>query len=75
MIHLAYLFDKSCQYDVIFGANFLDMFDVTINYNETILQWMDLEISIKNFDKFFNTNMSIDLNNKLCYDKDDNMFE
>ncbi len=36
---------------------------------------MDHEISLKNPDEFFNTNMFIDLNDKLCQDKEDNMLE
>ncbi len=32
-------------------------------------------MSLKNPDEFFNTNMFIDLNNKLYQDKEDNMFE
>ncbi len=36
---------------------------------------MDHEISNKNLDKFFITNMFIELNKKLCQDKEDNMFE
>ncbi len=37
----AYSFDQDCRYDIIFGANFLDKFGFTINYNDNLLQWMD----------------------------------
>ncbi len=32
------MFDKDCCYHIIFGANFLDKFGFTINYNNNILQ-------------------------------------
>ncbi len=36
---------------------------------------MDHKISLMKPDEFFNTNTFIDLNNKLCQDQEDNMFE
>ncbi len=71
----AYSFDQSCRYDIIFGADFLDKFGFTINYNNNILQWMDHEIPLKNPDEFFSKNMLIDLNHELCLNKEDDMFD
>ncbi len=42
-------------HDVIFGANFLDKFGFTLNYNEHILQWMNYKISLINLYEFFIT--------------------
>ncbi len=36
---------------------------------------MDHEISLNNHDEFFNTNVFIDLNNKLCQNEEANMLE
>ncbi len=36
---------------------------------------MDHEIPLKDPDEFFNKNMLIDLNNELCLNKEDNMFD
>ncbi len=36
---------------------------------------MDHDISLKNPDEFFSKNMLIDLNNELCLNKEDNMFD
>ncbi len=58
-----------------FGANFLDKFGFTINYNDNLLLWMDHEIPLKNPDEFFSNNMPIDLNDELCLNKEDNMFD
>ncbi len=38
---VAYSFDKNYQYNIIVGADFLDKFGFTINYNDNLLQWMD----------------------------------
>ncbi len=72
---MAYLFNQNCQCNIIFGANFLDKFGFTINYNDNLLQWMDHKIPLKNPDEFFNKNMLIDLNDILCLNKEDNMFD
>ncbi len=72
---MAYLFDQNCWYDIIFGADFLDKFGFTINYNNNLLQWMDHEIPLKNPEEFFSNNMPIDLNDELCLNKEDNMFD
>ncbi len=71
LIH-RYLFD---QYDIIFGADFLDNIGFTINYNDNVLQLMDHEIPFKNPDKFFSNNILINLNDKLCLNKEDDMFD
>ncbi len=71
----AYSFDEDCRYNFVFGADFLDKFGFTINYNDNLLQWMDHEISLKKPDEFFNNNMFIGLNNELCLKKEDNMFD
>ncbi len=65
---VAYSFNKNCQYNIIFGVDFLYKFGFTINYDENIFQWMDHKISLKNPDEFFSTNMFINLNKKLCQD-------
>ncbi len=57
------------------GANFLYKFGFTINYNDNLLQWMDHKIPLTNLDEFFNNNMFLDLNNELCLNKEDNMFD
>ncbi len=69
------MLNQDCQYDIIFGANFLDKFGFTINYNDNVLQWMDHEIPFKNPEEFFNNKMFIDLNNELHLNKEDNMFD
>ncbi len=72
---VAYLFDQNCQYDIVFGANFLDKSGFTINCNDNLLQWMDHEIPFKNPDEFFSKNILIDLNIKLYLNKEHNMFD
>ncbi len=67
---IAYLFDKTCQYNIIFGVNFLDKFGFTMKYNENISPWMDHEISLKIPDKFINNVMFNDLNNRLCQNEE-----
>ncbi len=69
------MFDKDCQYDIIFGANYLDKFGFTINYNDNLLQLMEHEITLKNPDEFFSKNMLIDLIDELCLNNEDNMFD
>ncbi len=71
----AYLFNQNCQYNIIFGANFLDKFGFTINYNDNLLQWMDHKIPLKNPDEFSSNNMLIDLNNELCLNKEGDMLD
>lgn len=63
------------QYNIIFWTNFSDKFGFTINYNETILQWVDHEISLKDPNEFFGNNMIVELNYKICQVKDVNMFD
>ncbi len=36
---------------------------------------MDQKISLKNPDKYFSTNMFVELNDQSCQDKEDEMFE
>ncbi len=71
----AYLFNKNYCNNINFGDNYVDKFGFTINYNKNVLQWMDHEIPLQNPDAFFNNNMFIDLNNNLCLQKEDNMFD
>ncbi len=56
-------------------ANCLDKFDFNINGNDNILQWVDHNTSFKHPNKFFNNNRFIDLNDKPCQSKEDNMFK
>ncbi len=46
-----------------------------MSYNSNMLQWMDHEISLKNPDEFFSNNMRLDINNQLCQDQEDDMFD
>ncbi len=66
---------KNSYYYIIFGANFLDKFDLTINYNDYIVQLMDYEITLKNPDEFFSNTMFIDHNDDICLTKADDMFD
>ncbi len=59
---------RICRYSIIFSASFLEKIGFTLNYNKNILQWID-------HDNFFSNNMFIDINDKLCRCKEDNMFE
>ncbi len=56
-----YQFKKS-----ICDTSFLDKFGFTINYKDNVLQWMEHEISLKDPNEVFNSDMFIDLNNKHC---------
>ncbi len=56
-----YQFKKS-----ICDTSFLDKFGITINYKDNVLQRMEHEISLKDPNEVFHSDMFIDLNNKHC---------
>ncbi len=59
----------------IFGSNFLEKFGFTINYDDNIPQSLDYITPLKDPNEFFNNNMFIDLNGKLCQSEEHNMFD
>ncbi len=60
---------------MIFGANFLDKFGFAINYNEYIIRWVDHSIPLKDPHEIFGPKMLKNLNDQLCQEKEDNMFD
>ncbi len=73
--HVAYVFDQNCQYDIIKGANFLDKFGFSINYDDHTIKWVEHSISLKDPHEFFVTNMLDDFNDQLCQDTEEEIFE
>lgn len=69
-----YTFDEACQCNVIFGANFLDKFGFTLNYNEKVLQWVDHKIPPKDW-VLCGKEMLTELNNNHCQTKSINMID
>ncbi len=59
---VAYVFDKCCWYDIIFGANFLYKISVAINYNISVLQWVNQKVSLKDTNEFFDIKIFVGFN-------------
>ncbi len=51
------------------------MFGFTINYADPIIMWVDHGVSLKDPHKFFDPEILNDLNDQLCYNKEDNFFD
>ncbi len=55
--HPALIVDStSLCYDIIFGAYFFDKCDITLNYENHQVQWMEYTIPLRNASKFFSSN-------------------
>ncbi len=47
----------SLNYDIIFGANFLDKFGITLDYDNDLGCWMEYTIPLCNTNDFFHTQL------------------
>ncbi len=58
-----------------FWEHFLDKFCFSINYDDHTVKWVDYIIPLKDSHEFFGPNMLTDLNDQLCQDKEEEIFE
>ncbi len=70
--HSTYLFEQNCQYNLIFGANWLDKFGFIIIYDDHIITWMDHN-PLKETHEFFGPNMFSNLYYEVFQQNEDSM--